>query len=337
MKLFKNGARYNSIGPYLTEQFGRRTFKAAIDGGFTCPNRDGTKGSGGCIYCSGKGSGEYAGIIVDSLSADGRITVPLRLEKTSTSPPVEQMTSQLAFIQKKWKEPLCIAYFQNFSNTYAPARHLESLYRNALSHPDCVGIAIATRPDCISDEVLELLDRLNHETFLWVELGLQTSDDRTAELINRCCSMKDYEDCTDRLTRLKIRHVTHLMFGLPGETPEMMLRSVSDVCRKEPFGIKLHMLNVLKNTPLEEIWHKGAVPLMEKDEYISLVCDALERIPRHVTIHRLTGDAPLDLLCAPSWSQYKRDILNSINREMKRRGSVQGCYFLNKKHTPRSR
>lgn len=325
MSLFKNGARYNSIGPWLTEHFGRRTFKAAIDGGFTCPNRDGTKGYGGCIYCSGEGSGEYAGIVVDSPSADGRITVPLRLEATHGALPVEQVDSQLAFIQKKWQHPLCIAYFQNFSNTYAPVERLETLYRNALSHPDCVGLAIATRPDCISDETLALLDRLNRETFLWVELGLQTADDRTAERINRCCSMKDYDDCTGRLNHLEIRYVTHLMFGLPGETPEMMLRSVSEVCRGKPFGIKFHMLNVLKHTPLEKMWENGEVPLMTQDEYISLVCDALERIPREVTIHRLTGDAPLELLCAPLWSQYKREVLNSINREMKKRGSVQGC------------
>lgn len=325
MLLFKNGAHYNSIGPWLSEHFGQRTFKAAIDGGFTCPNRDGTKGYGGCIYCSGKGSGEYAGIVADGKSADGRIPVPLRLKETEKALPSEQIASQLAFIQKKWKQPLSIAYFQNFSNTYAPVAHLEKLYRNALSHADCVGLAIATRPDCISEEVLALLDSLNRETFLWIELGLQTSDDRTAELINRCCSMKDYDNCTKRLEQLGIRYVTHLMFGLPGETPEMMLRSVTEVCRKNPFGIKIHMLNVLKDTPLEKMWIEGSVPLMKKEEYISLVCDALELIPRRVTIHRLTGDAPLDLLCAPLWSQYKREILNGINREMKRRGSVQGC------------
>ena len=326
MLLFKNGAHYNSIGPWLSERFGQRTFKAAIDGGFTCPNRDGTKGYGGCIFCSGKGSGEYAGIVADGRSVDGRIPVPLRLEETENALPSEQITSQLAFIQKKWKHPLSIAYFQNFSNTYAPVKHLEQLYRNALSHSDCVGLAIATRPDCISEEVLALLDRLNRETFLWIELGLQTTDDRTAELINRHCSMKDYDDCTEQLEQMSIRYVTHLMFGLPGETPEMMLRSVSEVCRKNPFGIKIHMLNVLKDTPLEKMWKEGSVPLMRKEEYISLVCDALELIPRQVTIHRLTGDAPLDLLCAPLWSQYKREVLNGINREMKRRGSVQGCH-----------
>ena len=325
MLLFKNGARYNSIGPRLYEHFGRRTFKAAIDGGFTCPNRDGTKGTGGCIYCSEKGSGEYAGMITASLSADGRIIVPFRMETGRIAPPSEQISSQLDFIQKKWKNPLCIAYFQNFTNTYAPVNRLEALYNNALSHPDCVGLAIATRPDCIDDEVLDLLDHFNRKTFLWVELGLQTTNDATADLINRCCSMQGYQDCSVRLQQHGIRYVTHLMFGLPGETPGIMLRSVSDICRNGLFGIKLHMLNVLKETRLEKMWQEGQVPLMKQEEYISLVCDALEIIPREVTIHRLTGDAPLDLLRAPMWSQYKREILNGINREMKRRGSVQGC------------
>ena len=325
MSLFKNGARYNSIGPYLSGLFGRRTFKAAIDGGFTCPNRDGTKGWGGCIYCSEKGSGEYAGLITEGRSADGRITVPVRSEEVLPAPPSLQMESQLAFIQKKWQDPLIIAYFQNFTNTYAPVERLEALYSEALRFPGCVGLAIATRPDCIDDKVLNLLERLNEKTFLWVELGLQTSSDQTAELINRGCSMQDYEDCTDRLTRVGIKYVTHLMFGLPGETRETMLRSVEDICRGDLFGIKLHMLYILKHTAIEKKWEEGLVPLMSQEEYISLICDALERIPRHVTIHRLTGDAPGDLLLAPLWAQYKRDVLNGINREMKRRGSVQGC------------
>lgn len=325
MSLFKNGARYHSIGPYLSEFFGNRTFKAAIDGGFTCPNRDGTKGTGGCIYCSEKGSGEYAGIVTDTKSADGRITVPLRMEATVTATPYEQIDSQLDFIERKWKKPFCIAYFQNFTNTYAPVDRLKVLYENALAHPDCVGLAIATRPDCMDDDVCQLLDQLNHKTFLWIELGLQTTNDHTANLINRCCSMQDYNDCVRRLDHLGIRYVTHLIFGLPGETPEIMLKSVSDVCQGKPFGIKLHMLNVLKGTPLEIMWQQNLIPIMNQEEYISLVCDALEIIPRHITIHRLTGDAPLDLLCAPLWSQYKRDVLNGINKEMKKRGSVQGC------------
>lgn len=325
MLLFKNGARYHSIGPYLTEYFGRRTFKAAIDGGFTCPNRDGSKGTGGCIFCSEQGSGEYAGVIGEGTSPDGRIPVPVRKITAKPAPPSVQMASQTEFIQRKWKDPLCIAYFQNFTNTYAPTSVLKPLYENALSFPGCVGLAIATRPDCIDDDVLALLQKLSQETFLWVELGLQTTDDRTADLINRCCTMEDYDRCTDRLEQAGIRYVTHLMFGLPGETPGRMLQSVIDVCRKKPFGIKLHMLNVLKNTKVEKMWQDGQIPLMTQDEYISLVCDALESIPREVTIHRLTGDAPPDLLCAPEWTLYKKDVLNGINKELKRRGTVQGC------------
>lgn len=326
MLMFKNGARYNSIGPFLKEKFGGRVMKAAIDAGFTCPNRDGSRGYGGCIYCSEEGSGEFAGLIAEGISPDGRITVPVKQEdRRFAAAPTDQISSQLAFIQHKWKDPLCIAYFQNFTNTYAPVPVLEKLYRNALTHPRCRGLAIATRPDCIGDDVLDLLDELNRETFLWVELGLQTSDDNTAKFINRCCSMADYDNAVSRLESRGIRTVTHLMFGLPGEDRETMLRSVSDVCRHDIFGIKLHMLNVLRGTALGAIYEKEPFHMMTMDEYISLVCDALEIIPRKVTIHRLTGDPPPDLLIAPEWTLYKRNVLNGINRELKRRGTVQGC------------
>lgn len=325
MLLYKNGARYNSIGPWLLDHFGKRTAKAAIDAGFTCPNRDGTKGYGGCIYCSEEGSGEYAGTIGKGISSDEKhILVPVK-DHAVIDEPAAQITSQLDFLKEKWGHPLCIAYFQNFTNTYAPVEHLERLYRNALSHPDCAGIAIATRPDCIDSDVLNLLDELSKETFLWVELGLQTTNDRTAEMINRQCTLAEYDGCADRLISRGIRVVTHLIYGLPVEDREIMLESTRHVCEKKIFGIKLHMLNILKHTAIEKMWCEGKVSLMDRDEYISLVCDALEIIPREITIHRLTGDAPADLLLAPDWIPDKRAVLNGINRELKRRGSVQGC------------
>ncbi|MGI6205992.1 MAG: TIGR01212 family radical SAM protein [Anaerovoracaceae bacterium] len=325
MLMYKNGARYNSIGPWLKEYFGCRTVKAAIDAGFTCPNRDGTKGFGGCIYCSEEGSGEYAGTVGKGISAgEKKIPVPVK-DFQASDDPYDQITSQLSFIEEKWSHPLCIAYFQNFTNTYAPVRRLEELYRNALSHPDCAGIAIATRPDCIGSDTLDLLDRLNHETFLWVELGLQTSDNETARIINRCCTTEEYDDCAGRLISRGIRVVTHLIYGLPGEDRKTMLESTRHICEKKIFGVKLHMLNILKNTAIEKMWRSGEIHLMSRDEYISLVCDALEIIPREITIHRLTGDAPADLLLAPDWIPDKRAVLNGINHELKRRGSVQGC------------
>ncbi|MDD6254749.1 MAG: TIGR01212 family radical SAM protein [Eubacteriales bacterium] len=325
MLLYKNGARYNSIGPWLKDHFGKRTVKAAIDAGFTCPNRDGKKGFGGCIYCSEEGSGEYAGTVERGISTGKKkIAVPVK-DDSACSTPAAQITSQINFIKEKWSDPLCIAYFQSFTNTYAPVDHLELLYRDALSHPDCVGLAIATRPDCIGDDVLDLLQKLNEETFLWVELGLQTADDRTAELINRGCTLAEYDNTADRLIKSGIRVVTHLIFGLPGEDRDTMLRSTEHVCEKDIFGIKFHMLNILKHTAIENMWSSGSVSLMTRDEYISLVCDALEIIPRNITIHRLTGDAPAELLLAPDWIPDKRAVLNGINSELKKRGSVQGC------------
>ncbi len=326
--MFRNGARYNSIGPWLSQHFGKRTVKAAIDAGFTCPNRDGTKGWGGCTFCSGEGSGEYAGIVRTGLSEDGRMIIPIK--ETTDDPdriaaPAEQISSQLSFISEKWQDPLCLAYFQNFTNTYAPSGHLRKLYYNALSHPDCVGIAIATRPDCIGDDVLDLLTEINAKTFLWVELGLQTANPDTAERINRCCTLEEYDSTVDRLLSRGIRVVTHLMFGLPGETHEDMMDSVRHVCRKNIFGIKIHLLNVLKGTRMEQMYLNGEVPVPEREDYIRWAADALELIPEDITIHRLTGDAPQGMLTAPLWAADKRYILNGINKELKKRGSVQGC------------
>lgn len=326
--MFRNGARYNAIGPWLSLRFGRRTVKAAIDAGFTCPNRDGSKGLGGCAFCSGEGSGEYAGIVRAGFSEDGRMIVPVKEYDGGSAPiapPAEQIRSQLEFLSEKWSNPLCLAYFQNFTNTYAPAEHLRFLYRSALSYPDCVGIAIATRPDCIGPDVLDLLSDINQETFLWVELGLQTALDSTAERMNRCCTLEEYDHCVDRLLSRNIRVVTHLIFGLPGETEEDMMNSVRHVCGKNIFGIKIHLLNVLKGTRVEQMYLDGQVPLPSREEYIRWAADALELIPENVTIHRLTGDAPQGMLTAPLWAADKRFILNGINKELKRRGSVQGC------------
>ncbi|MBR2779089.1 MAG: TIGR01212 family radical SAM protein [Firmicutes bacterium] len=326
--MFRNGARYNSIGPWLSRYFGERTVKAAIDAGFTCPNRDGTRGWGGCTFCSGEGSGEYAGIVHTGLSEDGRMIIPVKEHADGSgeiAPPVQQISSQLEFISEKWSDPLCLAYFQNFTNTYAPVEQLRRLYYNALSHPKCVGLAIATRPDCIGPDVLELLREINAQTFLWIELGLQTSHPQTAERINRCCTLEEYDRCVSQLLESGIRVVTHLMFGLPGESREDMMNSVRYVCREEIFGIKIHLLNILKGTPMDRLYLNGEVPLPEREEYIQWAVDALELIPEDITIHRLTGDAPQGMLRAPLWAADKRYILNGINKELKKRGSIQGC------------
>lgn len=286
---------FNSIGVYLKKQFGCKVIKLSLDAGFTCPNRDGTKGIGGCIFCSADGSGDFA----------------------------SDIPGQINLLSKKWPSGKYIAYFQSHTNTYAPVAVLREKYEQALSYPDVIGIAIATRPDCLSSEVLELLAELNRKTFLWVELGLQTIHENTAQLINRCYSLSVFDEAAAELSRLQIKTVVHLILGLPGETREDMLNSVQYVCRKKIFGIKLHLMNVLKGTRLAELYPHG-IHIPQKEEYINLVVDALELIPHTVTIHRVTADAPRHLLLAPEWGYEKRSILNGIQKEFRLRGSYQG-------------
>lgn len=315
MTLFKNGARYLGIGPWLKENFNMRISKVSIDGGFTCPNRDGTCGTGGCIFCSGTGSGDFSG-------------TRILQNNISTSQPASiraQMDAQTEVLKRKWHDFKCIAYFQNFTNTYAPVEILRKKYLEALSHPDCVGIAIATRPDCLEDDVIELLDELNRKTFLWVELGLQTSDDTTAKLINRGYPLSTYDSAVKKLSSHGIRVVTHLIAGLPGESEKDFLRSVQHVTSGGIFGIKLQLLHVIKNTVLADMWNSNEFKTLTRDEYISAVADALEIIPPEVTIHRLTGDAPSDILLSPLWSKDKMSVLNGIRHELKLRSSYQGC------------
>lgn len=292
---FENGYFYG-ISSYLKQRFGRKIVKLSLDAGFTCPNRDGRSGTGGCIFCSSGGSGE--------LSSD--------------------ISSQMELLSEKWPNAGgYLAYFQSHTNTYAPVSVLREKFESALSHPSVVGIAIATRPDCLPPDVLNLLSELNKKTFLWVELGLQTASDKTAEKINRCYPLSVYENATAELKKRHIKYVTHLIMGLPGEDKADMLGSVEYVCKDNPFGIKLHLLNVVKGSSMESLY-PGYVSFPSKESYISLIADALEIIPPSVTIHRLTADVPRPILISPSWSFEKRTILNGIQHELSRRGSFQG-------------
>nr|HML39013.1 TIGR01212 family radical SAM protein [Bacillota bacterium] len=230
---------------------------------------------------------------------------------------------QIRLLSKKWPSGKYIAYFQSHTNTYAPVEELREKYYQALEYPDVIGIAIATRPDCLSAEVLELLSELSQRTFLWVELGLQTIHEDTALLINRCYPLSVFERAVDELSKLQIKTVVHLILGLPGESREDMMESVRYICDKDIFGIKLHLMNVLRDTKLAE-FYPGRIHIPEKEEYINLVVDVLEIIPRHITIHRLTADAPRHLLIAPEWGYEKRSILNGIQKEFRRRASYQG-------------
>lgn len=286
---------FNSIGDYLKGRFGCKVIKLSLDAGFTCPNRDGTKGTGGCIFCSAEGSGDFASDIPD----------------------------QIRLLSRKWPSGKYIVYFQSHTNTYAPVEVLREKYYKALEHPGVIGIAIATRPDCLSPEIIQLLSELNQKTFLWVELGLQTIHEETARLINRCYPLSDFDRAVDELSSLHIKTVVHLILGLPGENRENMMESVRYICSKDIFGVKLHLMNVLKDTKLAE-FYPDRIHIPKKEEYINLVVDALEIIPEHITIHRVTADAPRHLLIAPEWGYEKRSILNGIQKEFKHRGSWQG-------------
>lgn len=294
-KLF-GGMRYHSVSTYLKDKFGEKTIKLAIDGGFTCPNRDGTKGTGGCIFCSDSGSGEFASDIED----------------------------QIRLFSDKWPHAKYLAYFQNHTNTYAPVSELREKYYAILANPKIEGLVIGTRPDCLSEEVLDLLSEINRTHFLWVELGLQTIHDETARLINRCYDLSVFDDAMRRLSAREIKAVVHLILGLPGESREQMLASVRYVSSlPDLFGMKLHLLNIVKGSQME-FSYSDYQPFASIEEYVNLVVDCLEIIPPEVTIHRLTGDAPRSILINPPWSFNKRTILNGINDRLNLLDSWQG-------------
>lgn len=294
--------RINMIGSWLKRSFGRKIVKLSIDGGFTCPNRDGTKGIGGCLFCSDSGSGDMA-------SGTGDIG--------------RDLNAQIELLSSKWPDAGYLAYFQSHSNTYAPVETLREKFGAALAHEKVAGIAIATRPDCLPEDVLDYLEELGRETFLWVELGLQSTHPQTMEAMDLCYDLQCYEEAVSRLQSRGIRVVTHLILGLPGETEEMMLGSVAHVCRRPVFGLKLHMLNVVRNSALPEAY-PGYVPFGSIEEYVDLLIRTLEIVPPSVTIHRISGDAPRPVLIAPEWSWRKRTILNAIHREMRGRNTWQG-------------
>ncbi len=308
-----NGLHYNSISAYLKERFGCRVVKLALDGGFTCPNRDGTKGLGGCTFCSDSGSGDFAGTIEQQLASVSRKWN--RSESSLSAGAADKEAPDLKYI----------AYFQSHTNTYASPERLRALWDEALAHENVVGLAIATRPDCLGPEVLDLLEEYNEKTFLWVELGLQTSSDDTAGKFNRCSKTAEFTDAAYHLSSLEIKCVIHLILGLPGEDKAQFRRTAEYVRSLSPFGIKIHMLHLMEGTAMGEEYRRAPFPLLTMEEYVSCVCDILEMLPQSVTVHRLTGDAPQDKLIAPEWTRNKHAVLNAIQQEFKRRGSFQGC------------
>lgn len=299
--------RYHTYNYYLRNKFHEKVFKVSINGGFTCPNIDGKKGYGGCIYCSKDGSGDFAGDPEESIR--------------------EQFIEINKNMEKKWPNGKKIAYFQAFTNTYAPVEELEKKYETALRQENVVGIAISTRPDCLPDDVVDYLSELNNKTELWVELGLQTIHESTSKIINRKHSLKEFEDGYNKLREKNIKTVIHIIDGLPGEDHNMMIDTAKYVASLKPHGIKIHLLHVLKDTVLENLYNKGGFRLLEKDEYIQIVCDQLEVLPEDIVIHRLTGDGKKEELVGPLWSLKKWEVLNAIDDELNRRNSWQGKYY----------
>lgn len=287
--------KYTTLNSYLKNKFGCKVYKLAIDGGFTCPNRDGTLGTRGCIFCSRGGSGEFAE----------------SKEKSVT----QQIDDGKKRVEKKIKDGKYIAYFQAFTNTYAPVCKLKSLYTEAINHPDIVALSIGTRPDCLGDDVLELLDEMNKIKPVFIELGLQTIHEDTAQYIRRGYPLEVYDKAVDDLHKIGINVVTHLIIGLPGESEQDILQSVEYVCQKTD-GIKLQLLHILEGTDLADEYQECKVDVLSLEEYTSIIKHCVEIIPDNVVIHRLTGDGAKKDLIAPLWSADKKHVLNTINKAL---------------------
>ena len=295
------------LNDFLKEKFNEKIYKVSLDGGFTCPNRDGKVSRGGCIFCSENGSGDFTATKLKSIHA--------------------QIEEQIDLVSKKYKGDKYIAYFQNFTNTYAEVSYLRKIYQEALSHEKIVGLAIATRPDCLGDDVLELLAELNKKTFLWVELGLQTVNDDVAKYFNRAYETGIYQEASEKLNKLNIKFVTHIIIGLPKEEEDDYLKTAIFAQNCGTWGVKLHLMYVVKNTPLEKLYLNGDLKVNTKEEYVEKVVNVLENISSEIVVHRLTGDGDRETLVAPLWSIKKIDVLNSIHKELKRRNTYQGKLY----------
>ncbi|EFI83832.1 coproporphyrinogen III oxidase [Listeria grayi] len=306
----KDNKRYHTWNYCLREHFGEKIFKVSLDGGFDCPNRDGTVAKGGCTFCSVAGSGDFAG--------DRALDL-----KTQFAVVRDQM-------HQKWKKASYIAYFQAFTNTHAPVSELREKYEQVMNEPGVVGLSIATRPDCLPDDVVDYLAELNERTYLWIELGLQSAHDETGILINRAHDYACYLEGVQKLKARGIRVCTHIINGLPKETPEMMMETARKVVDSGVDGIKIHLLHLLKGTPMVKDYQNGDLTFLSKEAYVSLVADQLEILPPEMVIHRITGDGAVEDLIGPIWSLSKFEVLNAIDAELVQRGSYQGAKYKQK-------
>ncbi len=298
---------YHSLDYELKRQFGEKVYKLALNGGMTCPNRDGKVGTRGCIFCSQGGSGDFAASA--SLSISDQIDLEERLLLTKR--PV-----------KKY-----IAYFQAYTNTYGELSYLRKIFTEAINRPEIAALSIATRPDCLSEEILDLLEELNEQKPVWIELGLQTIHEKTAKFIRRGYPLSCFEEAVHNLHLRRLTVIVHVILGLPGETKSEMIQTVSYLNHQPIQGIKLQLLHILKQTDLADYYEAHPFHVLEMDEYVSLIIDCLEILSPDITVHRLTGDGPKDLLIAPLWSTKKRSVLNAIHQELKNRHTWQGRNF----------
>lgn len=303
-KYSNSNKRYHTLDYYYKKRFDQKIFKVSLNGGFSCPNIDGTIGHGGCIYCSKTGSGEFAGNKEENIE--------------------KQFLEIKEKMLKKWPTAKYIGYFQARTNTYAPVETLKKLHNKILAQEGVIGLNISTRPDSITDECLDYLTELNKKTYLTIELGLQTINPKTTKLINRCHSLECFKTMVKKLRERKIDVVVHIINGLPYETKDDMLNTVRYLNQLDIQGIKIHMLSILKDTPLAYLYQKDNFHILTKDEYIDIVIDQLELLRPEIVIHRITGDPKIDDLIAPTWLTKKFCVLNDIDKEMVKRNSYQG-------------
>jgi hypothetical protein len=300
--------RYNSLNSYLKSTFHTKIYKLALSSGLSCPNRDGKISTTGCIFCSNGGSGEFA--------SDSRLSI------------TEQIETAKEKVAGKIKNGKYIAYFQSFTNTYGDVKYLRQIFTQAISHPDIVALSIGTRPDCLPDEVLELLSELNKIKPVWVELGLQTIHESTAEYINRGYRLETFNNAVYALNSIGVDIIVHLIIGLPKENRNDILDSVKYVSSMPISGIKLQLLHILKNTPLEKEYFLNKFKVLTMEEYVDILAECLMYIPKDIVIHRLTGDGPKSLLIAPLWSADKKKVLNYINHKFEELDVQQGKYSI---------
>ena len=309
-KYSNSNKRYYTLDYFYKHKFNSKVFKVSLNAGFTCPNKDGKVGIGGCIYCSKLGSGEYAGDSKKNL--------------------IEQFNEVKEMMLKKWPKAKYIGYFQANTNTYAPINVLKDKYETILKLDNVVGLNIATRPDSITDECLDYLEELSKRTYLTIELGLQTIHEKTSNLINRCHSLKCFENMVKELRKRNINVVVHIINGLPYETKDMMIETVKYLSNLDIQGIKIHMLSILKDTKLAELYNKEHFKTLTREEYIDIVCDQLEYLREDIVVNRITGDPKVSDLIEPDWLIKKVTILNDIDKEMAKRNSYQGIKYQKK-------